>query len=96
MRPGPRIYRAGPILNGKQFNEFQIAVTDAPEARGAVRVLQRAGVDFIKVHAAISRDAYFGVQTECRQLQLPYVGHIPRAISPEEALAAGQLTLEHT
>ncbi|HWD99726.1 MAG TPA: hypothetical protein VG345_11830, partial [Bryobacteraceae bacterium] len=29
LRPGPRIYRAGPILNGKAFNEFQIAVNNS-------------------------------------------------------------------
>ena len=94
-QPGPRIYRAGPILNGKVFNEFQVLVADAAESRGAVRVLKNAKVDFVKVHAAISRDAYFGVQSECRRLGLPYVGHMPRAITPEEASDAGQLTLEH-
>lgn len=95
VRPGPRIFRAGPILNGRQFNEFQVAVSDAAEARGAVRSLASAGVDFIKVHAAISRDAYFGVQSECKALQLPYAGHMPRAITPEEASNAGQLSIEH-
>jgi imidazolonepropionase-like amidohydrolase len=95
IRPGPRIFRAGPMLNGKAFNEFQVAITNAAEARGAVRVLKSAQVDFIKVHAAISRDAYYGVQSECRAVNLPYVGHMPRAITPEEASGAGQLTLEH-
>lgn len=95
VRLGPRIYRAGPILNGKQFNEFQVAVRNAAEARGAVRVLQRSGVDFIKVHAAISREAYFGVHAECKELDFRYAGHMPRAITPEEASDAGELTLEH-
>jgi imidazolonepropionase-like amidohydrolase len=95
IRPGPRIFRAGPMLNGKAFNEFQVPVADAAEARGAVRVLKSANVDFVKVHAAILREAYFGVQSECRKLGLPYVGHMPRAITPEEASDAGQLTLEH-
>jgi len=52
-RPGPRIYRAGPMLNGKAFNEFQIAVEDAQQARGAVRALHKGGVEFIKVHTVI-------------------------------------------
>ncbi len=95
LRPGPRIFRVGPILNGKAFNEFQIVVSDAAEARGAVRVLRNANVDIVKVHAAISREAYFGVQSACRQVGLRYVGHMPRAIKPEEASDSGQLTLEH-
>jgi imidazolonepropionase-like amidohydrolase len=57
---GPRIFRAGPMLNGKAFNKFQIAVENASEARGAVKVLQKSGADFVKVHAAIGRDAYLG------------------------------------
>ncbi len=95
VRPGPRIFRAGPIVNGREFNEFQIAVSDAAEARGAVRALHRAGVDFIKVHAAISREAYFGVREECKRVSLRFAGHIPRAITPEEASDAGQVTFEH-
>lgn len=94
-RAGPRLFRAGPMLNGKAFNEFQIAVADAAEARGAVRMLANAAVDLVKVHAAISRDAYFGVQEECRQWRLPFAGHMPRAITPEEASDAGQVSLEH-
>ena len=95
VRPGPRIVRAGPIVNGKVFNEFQIAVTDAAEARGAVRALHRSGVDFIKVHAAISHDAWLGVCNECKALGLPFAGHIPRAVTPEEVSDSGQVTLEH-
>jgi imidazolonepropionase-like amidohydrolase len=95
IRPGPRIFCAGPILNGKVFNEYQVAVTDAAEARGTVRVLKSVNVDFVKVDAAISRDAYFGVQSECQERGLRYVGHMPRAITPEEASNAGQWTLEH-
>jgi imidazolonepropionase-like amidohydrolase len=94
-RPGPRIYRAGPMLNGKAFNEFQVAVEDAQQARGAVRALHKAGVDFIKVHAAILREAYLGVKDEANRLGIRFAGHIPRALSPEEVSAAGQLTIEH-
>ena len=94
-RPGPRIVRAGPIVNGKRFNEFQIDVTTAAEARGAVRALQHAGVDFIKVHAAISSDAYSGIRDECKALKLPFAGHIPRAVTPEEVSDGGQITIEH-
>lgn len=92
---GPRILRAGPMLNGRSFNQFQIPVENAPEARGAVRVLQKTGVDFVKVHAAIGREAYHAVADECRKLGLPFTGHLPRAIRPEEASDAGQVSIEH-
>ena len=92
---GPQIVRAGPQLNGKVFAFTQIAVLNGPEARGAVKALKIAGVDFIKVVAAISRQAYFGVASECKTLNFPFAGHIPRALSPAECSDAGQATLEH-
>lgn len=72
-----------------------MAVANETEARGAVRALHKAGVDFIKVHRAISRDAYFGVASECKKLRLPFVGHVPNTVTPLEASDAGQASLEH-
>lgn len=92
---GPRIFRAGPIVNAKVFNELQIAVEDRREAHGAVRALHAAGVDFIKVHAAMSRDAYVGVKEECDRLAIRFAGHLPRAIAPSEASDAKQASVEH-
>lgn len=80
---GPRVLRAGPMLNARAFNDYQIAVENGSEARGAVRALQKSGSGFIKVHAAIGRDAYFGVAEECRKLRIAFAGHVPRAIGPE-------------
>jgi imidazolonepropionase-like amidohydrolase len=92
---GPRIVRAGPVLNGRQFAFHQFAVMNEAEARGAVRALHKAGVDCIKVHRAISREAYFGAAEECRKLGLPLVGHIPNTVTPLEASKAGHASMEH-
>lgn len=95
VMPGPRIIRAGPVLNGRAFAFHQFAVTNELDARGAVRALQKAGVDCIKVHRAIPREAYFGVAKECRELGLPLIGHIPTTVTPLEASQAGHASLEH-
>jgi imidazolonepropionase-like amidohydrolase len=92
---GPRILRAGPILNGREFNRYQLAVANETEARTAVRTLSKVGVDFIKLHRAISRDAYFAIAAEAKQLGIPFVGHVPTTVSPAEASDAGQATVEH-
>lgn len=92
---GPRIFLAGPIVNGKAFNAFQIAVANSDQARGAVTALKNAGVDFIKVHSAISREAYGGVVAECKRTGLHFAGHVPRVMNPAEVCAAGQQTVEH-
>jgi imidazolonepropionase-like amidohydrolase len=92
---GPRIVRAGPVLNARAFAFHQFGVVNESEARGAVRALHKAGVDCIKVHRAISREAYFGVADECRKLGLPLVGHVPNTVAPLEASKAGQASIEH-
>ena len=93
---GPQIVRAGPMLNGQQFNRYQVAVSSDAEARAAVRTLHNVGVDFVKVHRALSREAYFAVAQETKRLSLPFVGHIPNTVTSAEASDAGQATVEHT
>jgi imidazolonepropionase-like amidohydrolase len=95
-RVGPRIWRAGPILNGKSYNEYQRVIADVDEARAAARELADAGVDFLKTHRATSREAYFALIDEGRKVGLDVVGHIPMEVEPAEAVASGQATIEHT
>jgi imidazolonepropionase-like amidohydrolase len=95
IRVGPVIVRAGPILNGQEFNRYQLAVTNANDASATVRTLAKTGVDLVKVHRRTPREAYFAVLAQAKQLSLPVVGHVPMTVSPEEASNAGQQTIEH-
>jgi len=92
---GPDISRVGPILNGKSFGPAQVAITDAAEARVAVRLLKQAGVDAIKIHSALPRDAYFALADEAKKQSIRFVGHVPPWITIEEASDAGQASIEH-
>lgn len=91
---GPRIIRAGPILNGQSFNRYQLVTGNPDQARGIVRALKHVGVDFIKVHRRVPRDSYFAIIDEAKNLGLTVVGHIPMTVKPEEASDSGQL-IEH-
>lgn len=93
---GPRILRAGPILNGQKFNAFQMVSGNPDETRGVVRALKEVGVDFIKTHRRMPRDSYFALVDEAKKQGLALVGHIPMTVTPEEASDAGQATIEHT
>jgi imidazolonepropionase-like amidohydrolase len=95
LRVGPVIVRAGPILNGQEFNRYQLAITNANDASATVRALAKMGVDLVKVHRRTPREAYFAVLAQAKQLSLPVAGHIPMTVSPEEASNAGQQTIEH-
>ena len=53
------------------------------------------GADLIKVYENVSREAYFAIMDEARRRKIPVDGHVPFRITPEEAAAAGQRTVEH-
>lgn len=95
VRPGPRIVRVGPILNGRSFNQYQIAVGNPDEARGVVRALKQAGVDFIKIHRRVPRDSYFALMEEAKKQGIRVVGHVPLTVTTAEASDAGQASIEH-
>lgn len=92
---GPSIIKAGPILNGREFNRYQLAITDADDAKATVRTLHKVGVDLVKVHRQTPREAYFAAIQEARRLGLPLSGHVPMTVTPAEASDAGQATIEH-
>jgi hypothetical protein len=92
---GPQILRVGPILNGTEYGPVQLAIENEAQARAAVRTLKKAGVDAIKLHTSLSRDAYFALADEAKKQSLPFVGHVPKPVAPLEASNAGQASLEH-
>lgn len=93
---GPEIVAAGPILDAAPPDwPFRRRVSNAEEARVAVRELAGRGVDFIKVHYNTPRDAFFAIAEETRKLGLPFAGHVPRDVTVAEAADAGMASIEH-
>jgi imidazolonepropionase-like amidohydrolase len=94
---GPRMVVAGPLVQGPlpfQMSVF-ISVKDATAARATVNMLQKRGVDFIKVQDAIPHDIYVAVADQSRLDKIPFVGHIPPTVLAEEASNRGQVSIEH-
>src|SRR5258708_34889709 len=96
MLNGPRMFRAGPTLNGKEVGPVHLGVADAAEARAAVRTLAKVGVDFIKIHMTLTRDQFLAVLDEAKKAGLRVAGHIPGGVTPEEASDSGMASIEHT
>ena len=93
---GPQIVAAGPILDDAPPDwPFRQRVTNATEARAAVRDLKKRGVDLIKVHTQTPRDAFFAIADEAPKAGLPLAGHVPRAVTVAEAVASGMKSIEH-
>jgi len=70
------------------------AMTPAQAAQRA-SVYQRRGVDALKVYNRIAPATYRHLASEARRLHMPLVGHLPKAISLEDALLQGQHSFEH-
>lgn len=93
---GPEIVAAGPMLDNAPADwPYRRRVTNAQEAREAVRDLKRRGVDFIKVHNNTPRDVFFAIAEEAPKLGLPFAGHIPFAVTVAEGAASGMRSIEH-
>jgi len=94
-RVGPRIYFSGPAVDGPKDARFRLIVTTPEEARRAVDTLAQQGVDFIKTHNAISRDAFFVVLDQSRRHSLRVASHLPKGVPAWEAADAGVGSIEH-
>ena len=96
-RGPPRFFSAGPAVDGDPplGGSKKVVVRTAAEARTVVEQLALHGADLIKVYENVSREVYFAIIDEARRREIPVDGHIPFRVTPEEAVAAGQRTLEH-
>lgn len=92
----PRMVVASPIIDGPQpLRPGSIAVTTEADAQAAVQQSIDGGADFLKVYNLVPRAAYFALAEEAGRQQIPFVGHVPFAVSVEEASDWGQASIEH-
>ncbi len=93
----PRMYAPGfidgPLMTGKLPDS--VAVSNAEQARLAVRFLQAEGADFVKIYNSVPRDAFLALAEEARAAGIPFAGHVPEEVSPVEASNAGMRSEEH-
>lgn len=93
---GPRMVIASTIIDGPTpYWPGSTSVHNSAEAREAVDKEKEQGADFIKVYSLLPRDSYFAIADEAKKLGIPFAGHVPEAVSAEEASDAGQRTMEH-
>jgi len=93
---GPEIYLASAIVDGSERTwPGSIVVKKPADARRTVDEIKSGGADFIKVYNGIPREAYFALADEAKQQHIDFEGHVPDAITAQEASAAGQRTMEH-
>ena len=94
--PSPEIYLASAIFDGSPpVWPGSIVIHNPNDARRTVDEIKASGADFIKVYNRIPRDAYFALAEEAKAQHIDFEGHVPDAITAQEASAAGQRSVEH-
>jgi hypothetical protein len=94
---GPHM-RVGMLVDGSppmQSPVFSLIVNDREGGRKAARHIAEGGYDFIKPYSILNREAYTGLVEEGLALGMEIMGHIPRAVGPDEAFAMGQTGVAH-
>ena len=93
---GPEIVLSGPMLDDAPPGfPYRRPTKNGSEARIAVHDLKQLGVDFIKVHDHTPRDVFFAIAEEAPKVGLTFAGHVPSAVTVEEAADAGMRSIEH-
>ena len=92
----PHLWIASPVIDGpKPFWPRSVSVGSEAAARRAVDIAKASGADFVKVYTFLPREEYFAIADEARKQGIPFVGHVPMAVSAQEASNAGQKSFEH-
>jgi len=95
-RRGPRIYFAGPHINGPRDDSTnRIIVRTAVDGERAVDSLAALGVDFIKTHTRVPPAAYFAILRQARVRGLKVMSHLPDGIPVWVAADSGVSDIEH-
>ncbi|NOT09843.1 MAG: amidohydrolase family protein [Gemmatimonadales bacterium] len=92
---GPRILASGPYLEGGDIPIPHLLARTPEEGKAGVDSLVRLGVDFVKIHGRITREAYFAIAARARERGIPFAGHVPRLVGAADASEAGQRSIEH-
>jgi imidazolonepropionase-like amidohydrolase len=88
VRVGPRVFTAGPSVNGN-------SVPDARAAWRSVTEQRAAGYDLLKIHPGVPRAAFDEVVRASKAEGIRFAGHIPVDVGLLHALDSGISTVEH-
>ena len=85
----------GPTLFTSGFYVGEPYTRTASQADSAVRQQRAAGFDVVKLHGAISAEAYEALTQAAKREHIPLVGHLPRNLGLNVALDGGQTMIAH-
>ena len=85
---GPKLYVAGPALNGK-------TVPTSQDAERIVREQKKAGYDVLKILGGMPPEVYDTIMKTAAAVKIDVAGHVPADVGVRGALSAGQRSIDH-
>ena len=85
---GPKLYVAGPALNGK-------AVPTPEDGARAVREQKQTGYDLLKILGGMPPEVYDSILRTAQSLKIDVAGHVPGEVGVRGALEARQRSIDH-
>lgn len=92
-RAGPRAFVALAVDGSSRYGH--LVVSDADDARAAVRIARSNGYGFIKVYSNLSAGVFAALAAEAREAGIGIVGHGVAEVGLPGQLAAGQSLVAH-
>ncbi|WP_420125582.1 amidohydrolase family protein [Longimicrobium sp.] len=94
--PAPRLFRAGPLIDGRQSWPGAMVAADVPAAVRAVDTVAAHGVDFVKLYSGLSLAQVTAASAEARRLGKPVTADLLASeVDALQALEAGVQGFEH-
>ena len=85
---GPRLYTAGPSLNGNTVKTIEAADK-------MVREQKAAGYDFLKLHPGLALDNFNVIVKTANEVHIPFAGHVSWEVGIWRAIDAGYASVDH-
>ncbi|AFL86245.1 amidohydrolase, imidazolonepropionase [Belliella baltica DSM 15883] len=85
---GPRIFAAGPSLNGD-------SVEDAEAGNRMVREQAEAGYDHLKLHPGLDMPKFMAISTTAKAKGIKFGGHVSLDVGLENSILNGYRSIEH-
>ncbi|MGY6523082.1 MAG: amidohydrolase family protein [Mongoliitalea sp.] len=92
---GVEIFTSGSLIDGSPSMYGSAEVDTPEEARAMVNCQMQHGVDFIKPYSGLKKEVYLALMDEAQKLGVIAAGHVPTAVTLEEAVEAGQRMDDH-
>lgn len=95
---GPSMRVASPVIEGyppMQPSAIALIATDADGGRRAAQTIAERGFDFAKPYTRLNRETYTALAEECHRLGITIMGHVPKDVGVEDAIALGQHGIAH-